>query len=315
MNIKNVKSLLIIKHGALGDIIKALGVCRVLRRYYPKAQITLLTSQPYASICRETGYFDQILMDPRSWNLLTTVLILKALARHKYDFVIDFQNSRRTNRYFKIWQMLSDSPWCGTAKKCQYPIDMALKEQVHIYDRFYYQLQLLGIDVDRESMAPTLEWLPSTPVLHLNSSKYVILIPGSSSVALNKRWPVESYTQIAIYLAHHGIIPVIIGGEEEKRLATLIMKGCPQACDLTQQTSLIDIGNLAKDAIAIIGNDTGPTYFTSAAGKPTIVLWSDYSNPLIHAPRGEHITVLQQNCLADLSVERVIDVLKPLLHS
>lgn len=308
-----MRSLLVIKHGALGDIIKALGACRVLRQFYPSAKITLLTTQPYAAICRETGYFDQIIVDPRSWNLLRTYLILKTLAHQKYDFVIDFQNSRRTNRYFKIWKLLSDSPWCGTALDCHYPIDMASKEQVHIYDRFYHQMQLLGMDVDRKSMAPSLEWLPENRSLELNFAKHALLIPGSSSVALKKRWPIESYTQIAIYLARQGVIPVIIGSKEEKPLAALIRQECPQACDLTEKTSLLDIGNLAKEAIAIIGNDTGPTYFASAAGKPTLVLWSDYSNPLIHAPRGEHITVLQEDCLADLAVERVIETLNAVI--
>lgn len=315
MTLLNVKSLLVIKHGALGDIIKALGACRTLRQQYPQANITLLTTQPYASLCRETGYFDQIVTDPRSWNVFRTYWLLKTLAKQPYDFVIDLQNSKRTNRYFKIWTRLSKSPWCGTAPNCDYPIDMALKEQVHIYDRFGHQMKLLGIDVDTVSMAPSLEWLPQKPGLDKNLSKYVLLIPGSSPVALQKRWPVEAYAQVAVYLSQQGIVPVIIGAGDEKSLAQSIQQECPQAYDLTQKTSLIEIGNLAKKALAILGNDTGPTYFASAAGKPTIVLWSNYSNPQIHAPRGDHITILQQDCLADLPVERVIETLTSCLPS
>lgn len=309
----SIKSLLVIKHGALGDIIKALGAFRIFRQHFPQAHITLLTTRPYQLICEATGYFDQIVCDPRSWNILTTFSILKSLSRDNYDFVIDLQNSKRTNRYFKIWRILNDSPWCGTAPRCQYPIPMALKEQVHIYDRFYTQMNLLGMIVDQQSMAPSLEWLGSKGKSIPNFDKSVILIPGSSPVALQKRWPVAFYAQVAIYLAKQGITPVIVGGDEERELADLIQQQCPQACDMTKKTSLLDIGHLAKDAIAIIGNDTGPTYFASAAGKPTIVLWSNYSNPRVHAPRGENVKVLQQDCLVDLPVTRVIESLKGIL--
>jgi ADP-heptose:LPS heptosyltransferase len=312
---KSVKSLLIIKHGALGDIIKALGACRVLREYYPDAQITLLTTQPYQSICEATGYFDEIVTDPRSWNIIRTLSILKSLVRRKYDFVIDLQNSKRTNRYYKIWKMLGGAPWCGTALQCQYPIDMALKEQVHIYDRFYTQMKLLGMQIDRATLVPSLEWLgqkgPSIPTF----KKSVILIPGSSPVAPQKRWPVDYYAQLAVNLADQGITPVIVGGDAEKEIAATIQQYCLQACDMTKKTSLLDIGFLAKDALAIIGNDTGPTYFAAASGKPTIVLWSNYSDPDIHAPRGKSVQVLQQDNLTDLPVDRVTQSLKHILSA
>jgi ADP-heptose:LPS heptosyltransferase len=314
LSVNSIKRVLVIKHGALGDIIKALGAFRVLRQYFPQAQITLLTTRPYQSICAATGYFDQIVCDTRSWNILTTFSILRSFSRDNYDFVIDLQSSKRTNRYFNIWRMLSDSPWCGTAPRCQYPIPMALKEQVHIYDRFYTQMKLLGMRVDQQSIAPSIEWLGPKESSVPNFDKSVILIPGSSPVALQKRWPVAFYAQVAIYLAEQGITPVIVGGDEESALAEFIQQQCPQACDMTKKTSLLDIGHLAKDAIAVIGNDTGPTYFASAAGKPTIVLWSSYSNPEVHAPRGKHVTILQQDCLDDLPVTRVKESLKDILH-
>lgn len=315
LSASTVKSLLIIKHGALGDIIKALGACRILRTFYSNAQITLLTTPPYRSLCQETGYFDHIITDPRSWNVFTTFSMIRTLAAYKYDFVIDLQNSKRTNRYFKLWKLLNGGPWSGTATNCQYPIDMTLKNQLHIYDRFYTQMQLLGIKTDRDSLVPSLEWVNEQFPLAPSISKYALLIPGSSPVALKKRWPADSYTQVSVYLVRQGITPIIIGGKEEQGLARLIQQGCPEACDFTQKTSLQGLGSLAKRAIVIIGNDTGPTYLASAAGSPTIVLWSNYSDPLVHAPRGKHITILQQDCLADLPVERVVASLKSLIPS
>jgi ADP-heptose:LPS heptosyltransferase len=311
----NVSSLLILKHGALGDMLKAFGACRFLREFYPAAEITLLTTPPYKSLSLQTGYFNRIVLDSRSWNVWQSFLMLKSLARQNFDLVIDFQNSRRTNRYYKIWRLLSTTPWCGTAKDCDYSLPMSLKNEVHIYDRFAKQLQLLGLNAVEQKVLPTLEWIADNPHLQYPPVPYALLIPGSSPVSLEKRWPVESYAQIALYLSQQGITPIVVGGTEEQELARKIQNMCPLAWDMTTKTSLVDLGNLAKKARVIIGNDTGPLYLASASAQPTIVLWSAHSNPFIHAPRGKNVIVLQQDDLRYLSLEKVQRALQPYLTS
>ena len=73
----NTEKILVIKLSAFGDFILALGPMAAIRRHHADAQITLLTTAPFVSLARESGYFDDIcvdlrpgLTDVRGWSRL-----------------------------------------------------------------------------------------------------------------------------------------------------------------------------------------------------------------------------------------------------
>ena len=59
--IDNPKRILIIKLGALGDVMMAEGVMRCIRRHYPRARITLITEPLYAQFMKKAPHFDEVL--------------------------------------------------------------------------------------------------------------------------------------------------------------------------------------------------------------------------------------------------------------
>ena len=59
------RNILIVKLGALGDFIQALGPMKAIREHHPLAQITLLTTQPYKELAYQSGYVDTIWIDER----------------------------------------------------------------------------------------------------------------------------------------------------------------------------------------------------------------------------------------------------------
>ena len=102
------REILIIKLGALGDFIQALGPMPDIRRHHAGDRITLLTTPRYAELATQTRLFDDILIDRRP----------KAL-----DPACDaFKNEART--VFERWwrgldveerQMLQACLWAPTA--------------------------------------------------------------------------------------------------------------------------------------------------------------------------------------------------------
>lgn len=62
---KKQEAILVIKLGALGDFIQALGPMAAIRRAHPKAEITLLTTKMFETLGEQCGYFDTIWRDPR----------------------------------------------------------------------------------------------------------------------------------------------------------------------------------------------------------------------------------------------------------
>ena len=78
--------ILLIKHGALGDIIQAFDAFESLRKSYPDAHISLLTTKPYEKLMKSSNWFDEVLIDQRAtaWNIFQT-LRLKSLLRMGWD--------------------------------------------------------------------------------------------------------------------------------------------------------------------------------------------------------------------------------------
>src|ERR1019366_3873781 len=64
-------AILIIKLGALGNVILLLNAFAAIRAHHPAAPISLLTTAPYADWLRLSPWFDDVLVDTRPgwWNL------------------------------------------------------------------------------------------------------------------------------------------------------------------------------------------------------------------------------------------------------
>lgn len=301
-----------IKHGALGDIIKAFGVFRSLAKHYEGVPLDILTTPSYASFFKNIPWFDQILLDSRGGPFESLNLLQHQIPWDTYDLVVDLQNSKRTNRYgqYVRWFLNGKPLWSGSLgyRTLNYPF--AWKRLQSLYGRFVYQLNQLGINLTEDEILPDLSWLAPQDLPIKLPQNYVILIPGSSPGALEKRWPAESYGQLARELEGRGLTPILVGGPDEVDLMPSIMALCPGALNLCGKLSLLQLAHVARGAKFIVGNDTGPLYLVQASGNPTMVLWSDHSVPEIHAPRGPQVRVLQRDQLSDLSVHAVLQGLE-----
>lgn len=292
--LRTPKKVLVIKHGALGDIIKALGAFQVIRKLFPKAELTLLTTTPYQKLCSDFEVFDHFILDKRSKDPTEYWELMKQLGLEEFDLIIDLQNSNRTKWYRYIQQIGAPTRWWYQS--------LEEKNAQHIFDGFARLLRL----EDASDLAPSVNFQHTMSHPDLKSNKpYALLIPGSSPVAPQKRWPAFYYGVLAQKFLDQGIQPIIIGGSDEKGLSKDIRSNCPGVVDLTGQTSLNDIAGLAQKAVITVGNDTGPTYLSAATNTATLVLWSNYSNPQIHGPKGPKVKIMANENLQELPVASV----------
>src|SRR5688572_30655140 len=102
-------NILVIKLGALGDFIQALGPMKAIRAHHPQDRITLLTTRPFVSLAQDSGYFDSVEIDERpKWAQPHKWLSLrKKLNAGKFARVYDLQNNDRTGFYLRL---LSPTP-------------------------------------------------------------------------------------------------------------------------------------------------------------------------------------------------------------
>ena len=288
--------ILVIKLGALGDFVLAFGPFAAIRAHHPGAEVTLLTTAPFAGLARQSPWFDRVLVDERpSWWDLAGLRRLRTALR-SFDFVYDLQTSGRSSRYFRL---AGQPGWSGIARGASHPHGNAARNRMHTVERQRDQLEAAGI---ARFPAPDLAWLakggPAVP------PPYALLAPGAAPHRPEKRWPAPRFGELARLLHGRGVRPVVVGTDADRPLAATILGYCPETLDLTGRTSLLDLGGLAARAALAVGNDTGPMHLAAAMGCPSLVLFSGASDPALTAPRGL-VTVLRERNLADLALERV----------
>jgi ADP-heptose:LPS heptosyltransferase len=189
--------------------------------------------------------------------------------------------------------------WSGVAFGCSLPHRNPNRNHMHTLERQADQLKYAGIWPDAPTVAgaappPDLSWIlesaPKRAAAETSRKPYVLLVPGGSAHRPEKRWPIESFAELAALLHGRGFDIVIVGGPQETPLARVIQRRA-QARDLTGRTDFAQIALLGARAALAIGNDTGPLHLIAATGAPTVVLFSHASDPALCAPRG-HVAVL-----------------------
>lgn len=301
------KRILVIKLGALGDVVQALGPMAAIRDHFNDAHMTVLTRPPFDSLIMARGVADKIIFDPkpRGLNLPAWLDLRRTLREGAFDQVFDLQTSKRSSTYFKLFWP-SKPVWSGIAAGCALPHANPNRDHMHTLERQADQLSMAGI---KDVPAPSLDGIdPDLSSLNLPPS-FTMLVPGGAAHRPEKRWPAEKYRALAQRLDSSSAPVVIVGSADEKVLGDEITKGLPNAINLAGKTSLPQLVGIAKAAKAALGNDSGPMHVAAVAGTPSVVLYSEASDPALCAQRGADVTILRKPSLDALSVDEVMQAL------
>jgi ADP-heptose:LPS heptosyltransferase len=308
--------ILVIKLAALGDVVQAFPPFAHIRAAHPDAHITLLTTPPYASLAAASPYFDAIETDGRPKRLRDALAMLQRLRRARYDRVYDLQTSTRSSSYFfALWPQPPE--WSGIAPLCSHPHRNPARDDMHTLERQTEQLKDAGIWPDApvvrgKAPAPDLSFMLADETLERRPehfgllTPYALLVPGASAHRPGKRWPADRYATLAAALAEGGLDVAVIGGSAEVEIGREIADAHPRVKTLAGDTDYAQIAGLGARAALAVGNDTGPSHLIAAAGAPTLVLFSAESDPLLCAPRGRRVEIIQVDRLEELEVAPVL---------
>jgi ADP-heptose:LPS heptosyltransferase len=295
------QKILIIKLGALGNVILSLNAFAAIRAYHGSARISLLTTAPYADWLSRAPWFDEVLVDPRPdwWNVPGVQRLRRLLLRPGFTRVYDLQTSGRSSHYFRLLPRGGKPEWSGIAAGCSHPDRDPNRDRMHDHERLTCQLRQAGIVA---SPPADLSWCRGDIGRFGLPGDFVVLVPGSAPHRNAKRWPAVRYQALAEALRARGLTPVVVGSAAEAP----IVRDIPAALDLTGQTSFGDLAALGRTARFAVGNDTGPMHLLATVGCPSLVLFSNASDPARCAPRGPDVRVLRRPSLASLDVDAVL---------
>lgn len=311
--------LLVVRLGAMGDILHALPAVTALRMAHPEWVIdwvvepmwcALLTAQP--GTIRDTLNPNpmQPLVDgihpasTRKWrhNLFSSDTrreigaLRRAIKRDHYDAAIDFQGALRSAM---IARMARSRRYIGEARPREVFAKLLFTEQVetrgaHVIEQ---DLELAGAVAGDELCAvrPKLPFHPEAEnwaealLTQEEQGPAVLINPGAGWGA--KRWPVERYAEVARALLNRGCRVFVNAGPGEVVLADTVVKSTGGGAKslLCSVEQLIAITRRMSLAIA---GDTGPLHLACALGRPVVGIYGP-TDPSRNGPFGTRFKVLR----------------------
>ncbi len=303
---KKKERVLVIRLGALGDLVLCMGAFAAIRAKHPDAEIALLTGAGFVAFGLSMPWFDHVLIDPRpkitqpfSW-----IRLIRQVRTYAPTRVYDFQGKlRQSILYYALGGLWGKPPeWSGAVKGCSHPRLWPPQPNMHYTDFLAGQLERAGLAMQKE---PDLSWLSDSVDSLSLPKKYALIIPGCAPTRPEKRWPAAHYAELSRRLAAQGLETLAIGTKHDADSIAEICVLAPDVLSLVGKTSLKQVATLARGAQCVVGNDTGPTHLAAAVGARTVALMSGQVDPYWSSPRGSQTMWLQGSPLESLSVDKV----------
>jgi lipopolysaccharide heptosyltransferase I len=332
---------LIVRLGALGDVVHAIPVAAALRRAFPDAKIDWLVSAKHREILDLVPVIDRrLVINDRGDAAGGTSLLaaVRELRRAQYDVTIDLQGLIKS----ALLARLSGAPRV-VGFSSRYARERAARifytdahdpgrgglydprETRHIVDINIGVLSVLGITTGRREFP--IEVVDSDAARAMGErtgGRYALLNPGAAWP--NKRWPPARLAAIAVRLRErHGLTSVVLWGPGEEALAAEVVAAANGAALLSPRTSIADVVALARSAALMVSGDTGPTHIAAALGTPIVGIYGP-TRPTRNGPMSPlDITVsrdticqchhlrrcrLDRMCLLDIEVAEVAEAVQ-----
>ena len=297
--------VLVIRYGGFGDMVLSMAAFRTIRAHHAGDEVAALTTRPFVELLQQSGYFDRVLVDDRLklWRAAGWLRQVRRLRAQLFDRVYDLQRNQRTRLLYRVLRGGRSLEWSGVVRGCSHPVRDDADDRRHIRDRLAEQLRVAGIP---DMAEPDIAWLGGDVRRFGLPPAYALIVAGGAPHRPEKRASPACFAGLARHLLATGITPVLLGTASERRQIDAIAAAAPGAIELADSTSFGDIAGLARGAVGAVGNDTGAMHLIALAGCPSLVLFSDASDPCRVAPQGRLVRILRCELLADLAADRVI---------
>ena len=301
-----MKKILIIKHGALGDVILSMHPVFAIWKHFKGYEISVLTESKYKELFQCLPFIKNIKIDnrPKFYYVLKYIKIFKWFYKSDFEWIFDLQTSKRTNLYFLILSIFKDFNWNGIAKNCSHPHLSSNRKKLHTLERQKDQLRAAGIS---KSFKPDWNYFKSKTSKFSIKKSYAILVPGGSRHRKNKRWDFKNFLEIIKFLEKKNITSILVGGRDEKDIFQNKHK-YHSVVNLIGKTNFSDLAYLSSGAKLVLGNDTGPMHLLVACSNDKIakiVLFGGASDPTLCAPIGKNVIIVKENNIKDIMTEDI----------
>lgn len=268
-------NILVIRFGAMGDLIHVSASLQQLHFQRPDSAITLLTAPALLPLAQQFTGLTQVLSHSPKAGLRDWMKLGKALRQHGFDQVVNLQPSLKT----RFLAAMTGAPSIHHYHKQKLSLRGAAVRSAarfHAVEDFYrvFQQACDLAPADRHGLAPRLDLSGASGPKQ--ASQHMVLVPGVGVQRPNRAWPLDRYIALAqTLLAEFPSLHIqVIGGPEEaalaERLSQVNLERIHNTCG---RLALLETAALLTQAVLVLGGDTGPMHLAAALGRPCIGLF------------------------------------------
>jgi len=291
--------VLVVRLGALGDVVRTRPAFAGVRALYPDARIDWLVDDRAAGGLAGLGGLDGSIELPRRdlrlrrpgpcWRAGRA--LIARLRAGRYDLAVDFHSVGRSallTRAAGIPVRVGYAPPLGREGSARLQTHGVPLPEPHVsrFERNAALVRFLGGDVPERAPAPELDEADRVALGDLPRD-YFVVHPGTSPQTLYKRWAPESFARVArAVAAETGLRALVAWGpvEGEKETARAVAEAAGNAAEIAPETPSIGaLLWLLSGARLFIGGDSGPLHLAGAVHTPAAVVFGP-TDPVENAP-------------------------------
>jgi len=278
----SVREILLIRTAYIGDMIMTIPMLAPLKRRYPDARITVLTSRGGAQMLKGNPHAGETLAYEPFWFYPTPKsdysTFIRTLKSRSFDMVIEARADireilmlvRPLKARYKVsysvgggaYMLTHVVPYPGLKHKVQYHLDIARYLGCDAGDDAEW-----GLYITEDELTRARELLASAGA----HGDFIAVHPGSR-LAL-KRW--AGFGPLCDRIAREtGMQTVLLGAESERPIVDEVIRGMsaipPTLCGRMDIRTLAAVIKLSR---AMVCHDSAPMHMAAAEGVPTVAIF------------------------------------------
>jgi len=342
-----VKTILIIRPSAMGDIVMASPLIGALRRTFPAAHICWLLEPHLVDLLRSHPGLDEVIPWPKArWvDLVRRRRFLalcrevgqlrKSLLRKRFDLAIDAQGLLRSRILARLsgarervgFDSKEPGRWLMTKI-------VSRPESARISSEYLHLARLINLETGSFQPELVVSARDDSRANHVLTEKgirrpYAVLCPFTTRP--QKHWPEDHWAALSNRIGDGlGLATIMLGGPGDKDAGHRIeQRSGRRIMNLVGTTSLGVVMALVKRAALVVGVDTGLTHMGVAFHRPTAAIFGS-TCPYTEAPGARLVVLYDQrycspcrrrptcngeySCMKEIGAERVYDAAQRLIQ-
>jgi len=302
-----MKSILVLRPGAIGDALLTFPVLKALREQYDGTRITLVSNAQVMPLMQAFGVAEQTFdfQDIR-WSELFSSNGIRTSSMRDLLAQTDLAMCWMRDPDGIIEHNLKMS---GIKHRIIAPGRPPAGEHLHIVD---YLARTIGLpNVGEQFIAPSSWGFLNLSFKDTTAKRFVAIHSGSGAVA--KCWPTFHFAEVIKQLWEQDCPVLLLAGPADTERVDDLLQQLPvppksEMFKVLTHAPLLEVAQHLQQCRCYLGNDSGITHLAAMLGVPTIAIFGP-TDPKIWRPVGPFVNVIHEPRLEDVSEDAVLEAI------